>query len=230
MIQEYEKSTTLTEDLATTTPSVTIHEEGYHHSTRGFRDRFARYFVHLLAESADFLFKERYGHRAIVLETVAAVPGMVGGFFQHMKSLRLIRDDRGWIKTLLDEAENERVHLLVYNELACPTKLERFLIIVVQFVFSFFYFFLYLFSAKTAHRVVGYFEEEAIRSYEHFLRLVEEGKQPNVPATPFAIHYWSLAPDARLTDIIKATIKDEIVHRDVNHRFADDKIGTRLWS
>ena len=73
-------------------------------------------------------FKKRYGHRAVVLETVAAVPGMVAGMLLHLKSLRKIEDDKGWIKTLLDEAENERMHLMTFIHVAKPTALERFII------------------------------------------------------------------------------------------------------
>jgi len=40
----------------------------------------------------------------VVLETVAAVPSMVGGALQHLKSLRSIKSDDGWTKVLLDEA------------------------------------------------------------------------------------------------------------------------------
>lgn len=227
MIQEYSEE--MVKDLEEVAPHVTLKEEKYRYAPRGFRDRLARTIVHLSAESADFLFKERYGHRAVVLETIASVPGMIGGFFQHLKSLRFIRDDRGWIRALLDEAENERVHLLVYSELARPTGFERFLIIFVQFFFCIIYFILYLFSPKTAHRVVGFFEEEAIHSYETYLRLVHEGVHENVPATELAKSYWGLSEDARLTDMIEATIKDEMVHRDVNHRFANDEVGTRMW-
>ncbi len=228
MIQEYSEE--MVKDLDEVSPHVALKEERHRYTPRSFRDKVARCIVHFSAECADFLFKERYGHRAIVLETIASVPGMIGGFFQHLKSLRFIRDDKGWIRALLDEAENERVHLLVYSELAQPTKFERFLIMFVQFFFCIIYFLLYLFSPKTAHRVVGYFEEEAIHSYETFLRLVHEGVHENVPATELAISYWGLKGDARLTDIIEATIKDEMIHRDVNHRFADDKEGTRMWS
>ena len=58
---------------------------------------------------ADTFFAKRYGHRAVVLETVAGVPGMVAGMWNHLRSLRKMQpDERGWIKTLLDEAENER--------------------------------------------------------------------------------------------------------------------------
>lgn len=183
-----------------------------------------------MAGVMDFFFQERYCHRAVVLETIAAVPGMVGGLLQHLKSLRFIRDDRGWIETLLDEAENERMHLIVYSAIQKPTALERIAIMVVQFFFFHFYFLVYLLSPATAHRVVGYFEEEAIHSYEHYLELVEQGVHENVPAPQVAIDYWKLKSDARLIDVIKATIVDEMLHRDVNHQFADDRIGTKLWS
>ncbi len=53
-----------------------------------------------------------------MLETVAGVPGMVGGLWQHLTALRKMRDDEGWIRTLLDEAENERMHLMTFIEIA----------------------------------------------------------------------------------------------------------------
>ena len=59
-----------------------------------------------LRNSADFLFKKRYGHRAVVLETVAAVPGMVAGVVHHLRSLRRMKDDNGLIREMLEEAEN----------------------------------------------------------------------------------------------------------------------------
>lgn len=211
-------------------PSIALHKESYGKEPRTLSDRFAKTVVHGLAGVMDFLFQERYCHRAVVLETIAAVPGMVGGLLQHLKSLRFISSDRGWIKVLLDEAENERLHLLVYNAISKPTSFERIAIMVVQFFFYHLYFLLYLVSPATAHRVVGYFEEEAIHSYEHYLRLVEEGKYENLAAPQIAIDYWQLNLDAKLSDVIKATIKDEMMHRDVNHRFADDRIGTKLWS
>lgn len=202
-------------------PSVPIHDEHYSRRPHGFRDWLARAMVDTLASIMDFLFQDRYCHRAVVLETIAAVPGMVGGAFQHLKSLRRIESDKGWIRTLLEEAENERMHLLIYSTLAQPTKLERFSILLVQFFFYIFYSALYLVSPSTAHRVVGYFEEQAIRSYEQYLKLVEQGKHENVPAPHIAIEYWNLGTGARLSDMIKATIRDEMLHRDVNHRFAD---------
>lgn len=221
---------TLAEDIVHIIPLVSPHSESYSKHPKGMRDIVAKTIVHILASVADFLFQDRYCHRAVVLETIAAVPGIVGGLLQHLKSLRFIRTDRGWIRILLDEAENERMHLLIYSEIANPTTFERIAIMVVQFFFFIFYFLLYVFTPSTAHRFVGYLEEEAIHSYEHYLRLVEEGKHNNCNALPLAIQYWGLDPHAKLSDIIKATIKDEMLHRDVNHRFAEDIVGTRIWS
>jgi ubiquinol oxidase len=170
---------------------------------------------------ADTFFAKRYGHRAIVLETVAAVPGMVGGMLQHLKSLRRITDDNGWIKTLLDEAENERMHLMAFIEIAKPSKLERILILIVQGVFFNLFFLLYLISPKTAHRMVGYFEEEAVISYTSYLAEIDAGNHANVAAPEMAIKYWNLSKDATIREMIIAIRGDEMNHRDVNHFFAN---------
>ena len=89
-----------------------------HYTPKNFSDRIALIFTKFLRFLADTFFKKKYGHRAVVLETVAAVPGMVAGMLIHLKSLRKMQDDKGWIKTLLDEAENERMNLLKFNEIA----------------------------------------------------------------------------------------------------------------
>lgn len=192
-----------------------------HHKARGPRERFAFGFVKVLRFFADLFFQKRYGHRAVVLETVAAVPGMVGGMLQHLKALRRIRDDQGWIKELLDEAENERMHLMTFVQIAQPTLFERLLIMIVQAVFFVVYFVLYLISPITAHRVVGYFEEEAVTSYTHYLEELDAGRLENVPAPKIAIDYWSLPSDARLRDVVLAVREDEAGHRDRNHSFAE---------
>eukprot|EP01030_Chromulinospumella_sphaerica_P018144 gene18144-17997_t len=90
-----------------TAPNVAI-DLTVHHQPRGLSDRVALGFVKALRFFADTFFARRYGHRAVVLETVAAVPGMVGATLNHLKCLRRMCDDNGWIKTLMDEAENER--------------------------------------------------------------------------------------------------------------------------
>jgi ubiquinol oxidase len=57
-----------------------------HHRPKGVSDRIAFGFTKLLRWTADTFFAERYGHRAVVLETVAAVPGMVGATINHLLS------------------------------------------------------------------------------------------------------------------------------------------------
>lgn len=194
----------------------------FHYAPQNLRDRIAFGFIRFLRFGADLFFSKRYGHRAIVLETVAAVPGMVGGTLQHLRSLRRMKTDSGWIHTLLDEAENERQHLMTFMHIAKPTGFERLVVFVVQIVFYNVYFLLYLISPRTAHRVVGYLEEEAVHSYSQYLAGVEMGTYANVPAPEIAIAYWRLSSDARLRDVIIAVRADECLHRDVNHDFANE--------
>jgi ubiquinol oxidase len=228
-MKTYYDDNTFIEDSEHTTPKVHLHKDHFHHVPVTLGDKIAWKIVYVSARTADLLFKRRYGNRAIVLETIAAVPGMVGGLLQHLKALRFIRDDRGWIKALVDEAENERVHLLVYSQITTPTVFERCLIIFVQFFFYHVYFILYFFSPRTAHRTVGYFEEEAVHSYVTFLGMIDDGSVKNVEAPQLAKEYWHLKDDARLREVVVATIHDEVIHRDVNHTFANDYKGTHLW-
>ncbi len=203
------------------------------HEPRGLSDRFALAFVRTARFFADTFFAKRYGHRAIVLETIAAIPGMVAGALQHLRSLRTMTDNDGWIRTLLDEAENERMHLMTFVHIAKPNWLERGLILIAQGAFYNAFFVLYLISPRTAHRVVGYFEEEAVVSYTRYLEEIDAGRHDNVPAPPIAIRYWKLAADAGLRDVVLAIRADEAGHRDVNHGMADTlavsgrSLGTR---
>jgi len=174
---------------------------------------------------ADTFFAKRYGHRAVVLETVAGVPGMVAGMWQHLRSLRNIApDERGWIKTLLEEAENERMHLMIFVEIAKPSRFERLLILFAQFVFWHFYFILYVFFPTIAHRMVGYFEDQAVVSYTHYLEEIDAGRVENIAAPNIARDYYNLADDATLRDVVIAVRADEQGHADVNHSMADTLI------
>jgi len=193
-----------------------------HHAPRDLSDRVALRVVKFMRVFADAFFAKRYGHRAVVLETVAAVPGMVVGMLQHLKAIRRIRDDQGWIRELLDEAENERMHLMAFIKIAQPSWLERAIILIAQGVFFNLYFLLYLVAPKTAHRVVGYLEEEAVISYTQYLDQVDNGTVRNVPAPQMAIDYWKLPADARLRELIIAVRADEAAHRDHNHGYAND--------
>ena len=200
-------------------------EPAVHHAPHGFSDHFALGFTKVLRWGADTFFAKRYGHRAIVLETVAAVPGMVGGTIQHLNSLRRMIDDDGWIRTLMEEAENERMHLMTFIQIAKPTFFERLVIMLAQWIFYVGFFLLYLISSRTAHRVVGYFEEEAVVSYALYLQEIDEGRSPNVPAPAIARHYWKMPTDATLRDVVLLVQADEAHHRDINHGFASKLAG-----
>ncbi|KAM1380736.1 hypothetical protein ACFX2I_022427 [Malus domestica] len=164
---------------------------GKHHVPKTFLDRFAFRTVKLLRIPTDIFFQRRYGCRAMMLETVAAVPGMVGGMLLHLRSLRKFQHSGGWIKALLEEAENERMHLMTMVELVKPVW------------------------------IVGYLEEEAIHSYTEYLKDIDSGKIENVQAPAIAIDYWRLPKDAKLKDVITVIRADEAHHRDVNHFASD---------
>tara|TARA_B110001452_G_scaffold118761_1_gene98533 strand:+ start:49 stop:708 length:660 start_codon:yes stop_codon:yes gene_type:complete len=192
-----------------------------HYRPKNMSDRVALAFTKLLRLVADIFFKKKYGHRAVVLETVAAVPGMVAGMLMHLKSLRKMEDDRGWIKLLLEEAENERMHLMTFIQVAKPTSIERFIIIAAQLIFTIMYSIIYLISQRTAHRIVGYFEEEAVFSYSDYLKELEDGRIEDQPAPKIAINYWNLPLHSTLKDVVRVVRDDEAGHRDVNHSFAN---------
>ncbi|PWA79252.1 alternative oxidase [Artemisia annua] len=66
-----------------------------HHKPTTWLDKFAYYAVKSLRLPTDLFFQRRYGCRAMMLETVAAVPGMVGGMLLHCKSLRRFEHSGG---------------------------------------------------------------------------------------------------------------------------------------
>ena len=93
-----------------------------HKKAENLMDKAAYAAVWAARTSTDFVsgynpdkFKERqWLNRVIFLETVAGVPGMIGGMQRHMRSLRTLERDHGWIHHLLQEAENERMHLFFF--------------------------------------------------------------------------------------------------------------------
>lgn len=104
-------------------------------------------------------------NRVIFLETVAGVPGMVGGMQRHLRSLRTLERDHGWIHHLLEEAENERMHLFFFLKQRNPGIIYRCLIAATQMIFFNAYFFFYAVSPSHCHRFVGYLEEQAVHTY-----------------------------------------------------------------
>ena len=186
-------------------------------------DNFAYSMTKFFRFIADSFFSKRYGHRAVVLETVAGVPGMVAGVLMHFKSLRKMKAGYGeQIREMLSEAENERMHLMFFIEIAKPNLIERFIVLFSQLLFGLFYLFMYIFFTRTAHRMIGYFEDEAVSSYSEYLKIVESGKVENTPAPHLAIKYYQLGADAKLSDLIKCVRADEQHHSETNHSYANN--------
>ncbi|KAJ0228839.1 hypothetical protein HA466_0321550 [Hirschfeldia incana] len=201
-------------------PDVSI-DVTKHHKPSNFTDKFAYWTVQTLKIPVQLFFQRKHMCHAMLLETVAAVPGMVGGMLLHLKSLRRFEHSGGWIKALLEEAENERMHLMTFIELSQPKWYERAIVFAVQGVFFNAYFLSYVISPKLAHRITGYLEEEAVNSYTEFLNDIDAGKFENSPAPAIAIDYWRLPKDATLRDVVFVIRADEAHHRDINHYASD---------
>ena len=73
--------------------------------------------------------------------------------------------------------------------------------------------------------MVGYFEEEAVLSYTLYLQEIDAGRADNGAAPAIARHYWQLADDARLRDVVVVARADEAHHRDVNHALSSQLAG-----
>tara|TARA_B100000575_G_scaffold91320_1_gene72587 strand:+ start:27531 stop:28133 length:603 start_codon:yes stop_codon:yes gene_type:complete len=192
-------------------------------SKKNISDTFALSMTKFFRFIADTFFAKRYGHRAVVLETVAGVPGMVAGVWMHFKSLRAMKAGYGeQIREMLAEAENERMHLMFFIEIAKPNFAERIIVLFSQIIFGLFYLFMYIFFTRTAHRMIGYFEDEAVKSYTEYLELVESGKVENIPAPDLAIQYYKIGTDSKLSDLIRCVRADEEHHSETNHNYADN--------
>ena len=125
------------------------------------RDIFAKSMTKFFRFVADTFFAKRYGHRAVVLETVAGVPGMVAGMWLHFKSLRKMKTGYGPdIREMLAEAENERMHLMFFIDIANPNWFERLLVLFAQLIFMMFYFIVYVISYKTLEEKKAKFTSE----------------------------------------------------------------------
>lgn len=207
-----------------------------HKPPEGLVDRFAFLCVKTLRLGFDvfsgYLFRKKLGTmdekavttRAIFLETVAGVPGFAGGMIRHLQSLRRMEKDQGWIHTLLEEAENERMHLMTFLELRRPGPVFRGLVIATQWIFTGGFSLAYLISPHFCHRFVGYLEEEAVVTYTDILKLLDTNQLPmwkNLPAPVIAVSYWRLQPEAKMRDVILAIRADEAHHRRVNHTLGD---------
>ena len=97
--------------------------------------------------------------RLIVLESFAGVPGFVAAGMRHFRSLRVLQRDYGWIHTLLEEAENERMHLLVCLKMFDAGPVTRLMCVGAQLLMTPFLMGVYILKPKAMHRFVGYLEQ-----------------------------------------------------------------------
>lgn len=206
-----------------------------HRPPKGLRDKTAFTLVQTMRKLFDqftgykpqqHMTEAHWIRRCLFLETVAGVPGMVAGMLRHMESLRRMKRDNGWIHTLLEEAENERMHLLTFMEIRQGGPLFRLAVLGAQGVFFNLFFLSYILSPKICHRFVGYLEEEAVRTYTHLLHDIDSGVLPdfvNRKVPDVALKYWQLPKTATMRDVVEVIRADEACHSHVNHTFASMK-------
>ena len=81
----------------------------YHHDPEGIKDKLAltmvksvrTFFDTITGYNPEKMNERDWLLRCIILETVAGVPGMVAGLHRHLRSLRTLEHDHGWIHHLL---------------------------------------------------------------------------------------------------------------------------------
>jgi ubiquinol oxidase len=191
--------------------------------------------------------EEKYLTRNIFLESIAGVPGMVGGMMRHLRSLRRMKRDGGWyvffyfhkfsvcakfsspmrcdgrirMETLLEESYNERMHLMTFLKMGQPGWFMQVMVILAQGVFFNAFFLAYVMSPRICHRFVGYLEEEAIITYTREIADLEAGKLPkweDLDAPELAVKYWQMPEGHRkMRDLLLYVRADEAKHREVNH-------------
>lgn len=206
-----------------------------------FGDRFAHFSIQSLRMGFDVMSgykkifpwqtsevsERKWINRVLFLETVAGVPGFVAGMHRHLRSLRAMKRDNGWIHTLLEEAENERMHLFTFLQIKKPTLIFRTGVILAQSWYVVLFSVAYMLFPRVCHRIVGYLEEEAVKTYTHMIDEINKEDGPlshwaTSAASQHSIDYWRMDPKATLLDVVLAIRKDEEHHKDVNHKFADD--------
>ena len=206
------------------------------HKPKTTTDKIAYYFMKTLYHSFNFItgYRERdpspksLEWRLIILESFAGVPGFLAAGFRHFASLRNLQRDHGAIFTFLEEAENERMHLLVCLKMFEANLPTRILVIVAQVTMTPILMIAYVIKPRLLHRFVAYLEETAVYTYANILdHMEEEGtllhkEWKQLPAPQIGIEYWNLNPDtATWEDCLRHMLADEAHHRNVNHTFAE---------
>lgn len=206
----------------------------YKHKPNTISDHIANKVMYMLYHTFNWITGYRHkdptpesiGWRLICLESVAGVPGFLAAGFRHFHSLRTLQKDHGWIYTLLEEAENERMHLMICMQVFDASLLTRAMVISAQVIMTSALALIYSVHPKFCHRFVGYLEETAVHTYDNVITHTEtpgtllHTAWKDLKAPPNAIAYYRLDPDSKFVDVLKCMMADEAHHRDVNHTFA----------
>lgn len=210
-----------------------------HVDPQNLSDRIAFNAVKLVRSGFDFvtgwnneITVKKVLQRVIFLETIAAVPGMTAAIIRHFQSLRNMTRDGGLINMFLEEATNERMHLLTFVTLKDPGLAFRASVIGSQFAFGSGFLLAYLANPTFCHRFVGYVEEEACSTYTKIIEALEAAPDGSelanwrVESAPkIGISYWHLGEEGTILDLMYAVRADEAEHRDVNHFVTSMKPG-----
>eukprot|EP00980_Cylindrotheca_fusiformis_P020570 scaffold7641_cov115-Cylindrotheca_fusiformis.AAC.16 len=171
-------------------------------------------------------------NRVIFLETIAAVPGFIAAIVRHFKSLRRMERDGGLLHLFLEEANNERMHLLSFIKMKNPGSIFRASVILSQFGFGSAFLTCYAISPKFCHRFVGYVEEEACSTYTKIIEAIENAPEGDELAAwrtqvapNIALGYWELGEHGTVLELMYAIRADEAEHRDVNHATSELALG-----
>jgi hypothetical protein len=214
---------------------VRIQSASHKHEPQGISDHLMRGVMRTMYHSFNFITGYKHENpsaesiewRLIILESFAGVPGFLAAGFRHFYSIRNLKRDHGMIFTLLEEAENERMHLLTCLKMFNAGMVTRSLVIATQFGMTPFLFLVYSIHPQSMHRFVGYLEETAVETYANIVHHVETpGTQlhaawGHLEAPDIAISYWQLEEGRQSwTDALKCMLADEAHHRDVNHALA----------
>jgi len=170
--------------------------------------------------------------RLILLESVAGVPPFIMGGYRHFRSLRNMSYDGGRIFTHMEEAENERMHLIICMQLFEAAWYTKAAVVVAQILITPFCWFFCLLNPRYLNRFVGYLEELACETYGTVLEHISNPEKQlhvwnEMKAPPVAIQYYDLEEGATWPDTLKRIYADETMHRDVNHTFAGIAIDAR---
>lgn len=112
-------------------------------------------------------------------------------------------------------------------EVKKPSLLFRTGVVITQVGYVALFSVAYFVAPRVCHRLVGYLEEEAVKTYSKCIKHIMEENGPishwkTTPAPEIAKYYWNLDEKSTLLDVVYAVRKDEEHHKIVNHVFGDD--------